>query len=158
MASDPQFEYSPAKKYLPSIYHLSMTVTLVIRAQREPSKKITAHLSSSPRIICRPHQRVLCPVFHCSHVQQKQSPASAADLHSHVETIFTRTATELSGAWMLNSLGEHSNIFGYLKGEREKASSGSSTGLPELKKFLLNSALPTFFTNLCCPIVLWPHL
>lgn len=131
----------------------------VIRAQREPTKKITAHLSSSSRIICRPHQGVLCPVFHCSRVQQKQSPTSAADLHSHVEAIFTRMAAKQSGAWMLNSLGEHSNPFGYrLKGERERASSGSSTRLPELKKFLLNSASPTFFTNLCCLIVFWPHL
>lgn len=60
------------------------------------------------------------------------------------------TATKHSGAQRPNSLGEHSNPFGYcVKGERERASSGSWTGL--LKHFLLNSALSAFFNQLVLP-------
>lgn len=62
------------------------------------------------------------------------------------------TATKHSGAQMPNSPGEHSNPFRYhVKEEKERASSGSWTGLPGMKHFLLNSALSAFLNQLELP-------
>jgi len=54
-------------------------------------------------------------------------------------------AAKPSGAWILNSLGEHGNPFGCrVKEEREMTSSGSWMRLLRVKHFLLNSVLSAF--------------